>query len=79
MINFEKTDTKTKIEMILIWLEYLAKKLSESSRWNMLRLDVSEYPCWILGGIIKKSPCLIVKLLFSIWWMPNPSVTILIS
>ena len=32
MINFEKTDIKTKMAMILIWLEYLAKKKSLSIR-----------------------------------------------
>ena len=43
MINFEKVDTKTKMEMILIWLEYLAKKKSLSIRDKEVISNVAEY------------------------------------
>lgn len=43
MINFDKTDTKTKMEMISIWLEYLAKKKVLSIRDKEVISNVAEY------------------------------------
>lgn len=43
MINFKKIDTNTKMEMILIWLEYLAKKESLSIRDKEVISNVAEY------------------------------------
>lgn len=43
MINFEKVDTNTKMEIILIWLEYLAKKESLSYRDKEVISNVAEY------------------------------------
>ena len=43
MIIFEKADYKTKMEMILIWLEYLAKKKYLSDRDKKVISNVAEY------------------------------------
>lgn len=43
MINLEKTDTKTKMEIILIWLEYLEKKKSLSLNDKALISAIAEY------------------------------------
>lgn len=43
MIDFRKLNTKTKMEMILVWLEYLAKKKSLSIRDKEVISNVAEY------------------------------------
>lgn len=43
MIDVRKASTKTKMEMILIWLEYLAKKKSLSYRDKEVISNIAEY------------------------------------
>ena len=43
MLDIEKLDIKTKMEIILIWLEYLAKKKSLSINDKALISAIAEY------------------------------------
>lgn len=43
MLDIKKLNSKTKMEMILIWLEYLAKKKSLSYRDKEVISNIVEY------------------------------------
>lgn len=43
MIDFRKLNTSTKMEMILVWLEYLAKKKYLSNKDKEVISNVAEY------------------------------------